>query len=186
MNRNTVTLIGLSLILTVTSSYGALLEGHMINVGREHGPSPQNPTALVGELVLAGPGVELTDFGAHPPTNLPGLYNIDLEDTRITIVAAIDQTPVGLELLSFIDVLHELPEITQVTVNPATNWTGFNYDFSFSDNAIFVGLAGASARAGERIILDLVPEPGSATLAGLGLIARATTRRLRLAENSGG
>ena len=55
-----------------------------------------------------------------------GFLNIDFSDTNILISLATDQ-PLGFfEVIRFFDVNGTIPAFTDISVNPATNYAGFD------------------------------------------------------------
>lgn len=163
---------------------GAFLEGHTVLVTRTHSSNPHDTTdldAIVEASVVVGSGQELADFGAYPQANLLGLFNIDFFDSRIVIVASRDQGEDPYDVLQFDDIFKEIPAFKKVLINPLTNWPDFgaNRVVVLHNDRILLQVGRSFAVAGQQMVLDLLPEPGTAGLAGAGLASAIIARRRR-------
>jgi hypothetical protein len=159
----------------------AFMNGKNMQVNSLHATIATGPPPVVdsGEFVV-GPDVELPDFG------FIDFVDIDVSDTSILITLNIDQPFAQQEELHFIDsVPNDIPFITGVSINPASNWVGFTNPLRVNNagEAVFVNLAELSGLAGQQILLDLtfIPEPAAAagllSLAGVALAASQRRRR---------
>jgi hypothetical protein len=95
------------------------------------------------------------------------------------------------EELQFFDFIpNDIPPITGVSINAATNWAGFaTSTFPRVSNhveAVFVELAELSGLAGQQILLDLtfVPEPAAAALLAAASTALLAAHRRRRPGNA--
>jgi hypothetical protein len=125
------------------------MRGHTVRTWDYHGTQPDQGQ-IVSANVVVGPGVELTNFGWS------NFLNVDLSDTRIQITAAQSQ-PFGYwEIVRFIDVHGTIPTFTGVTLDPATNWPGFNSTrIYFGVDHIDVHLSALHGQPGHQISLDV-------------------------------
>ena len=151
----------------------ALLEGQTVQTTDFHGTAPDT-TLIFGPVdSVVGPGVELTDFG------FLGFLDIDFSDTNILITAATNQSSPFGELLRFLDTNGTI-DFTSVTLNPATNWAGFDASrILFTSDRIDLNLTALAGLQGQQISLDLsgnvipprvVPEPPAYLLLGIALL----------------
>lgn len=167
----------------------ALLDGKTLQVLLHHQTSMAEPTLFVGpQNVVVGPAVELTGFGFHELPPLPSLVDIDFSDEQILITLVIDQPLALREDLRFVDIEGMIPGLfnNRVTVNPATNWAGFDQiRLQASGEQILVilgevtGLGMLQGLAGQFILLDVVPEPAAAGMAAAGVGGVVALRRRR-------
>jgi hypothetical protein len=141
---------------------GALLEGKVMKVDLFHKTTQQSDLAGVssGDFIV-GPGVELEGFGfraANPP--LPALVDIDIADMQILITLVNDQPPAFQEVVRFYDSNNTIPAF-DVSINPATNWTGFTPNRLFVNGAtqVDVTVSQLSGLQGQQILLDVIPIP---------------------------
>jgi len=138
----------------------ALLDGQTVQTSDFHGTSLDS---------LVGPGTELTNFA--------GSVDIDFLDTQIIITATRNAPFSALEFLSFGDANGTILDFVDVTVNPLTDYAGFNASrISFNADIINVNLTDLPALQGQRILLDLTgaaavpaPEPATVVLLVLGI-----------------
>ncbi|HMO83661.1 MAG TPA: PEP-CTERM sorting domain-containing protein [Lacipirellulaceae bacterium] len=160
----------------------ALLDGKRISVSLEHITNQGGQELILSQVVTVGPGVELTGFGERTEPDLPALVDIDISDTTILITLLIEQPWAYLERLNFADVMNNLPPIKNVTVDPATDWAGFFAGrMSFSTEIISVNLGQLAGSAGQKVLLNVTPEPAAATLLLLGGLGAIAARRRRQA-----
>ena len=104
---------------------------------------------------MVGPGAELTGFGFE------GFLDIDFSDTNILITAATDQPFGFFEVLRFL-VVSSTIDFTSVTLNSATNWTGFDASkILFTSDRIDLTLTALAGSQGQQISLDLSREMSS-------------------------
>jgi hypothetical protein len=139
---------------------------------------PNTATVLFGPTnAVVGAGVELSGFA--------GFANIDFSDTNILITTIRDAgvNNVAFDGFRFFDVNGLIPDITSVTLNPATNYAGFTSSrLTFDANNVFVNVANLPGLNGQKISIDLntsasVPEPGTFAMIAAAL-AVAARRRL--------
>ncbi|MBT2303257.1 hypothetical protein J7E70_22675 [Variovorax paradoxus] len=126
------------------------LIGHTISTTDFHGTAPDQ-TMILGPLdTVAGDGVELTNaFFAD-------FVTIDFSATSIRITAATDQPFGYFEVLRFGDTQGTISSIASVTVDPATNYAGFNASrLTVTADAIDVNLTALSGRRGQQILLNI-------------------------------
>lgn len=167
-------------VLGARPLHGAFFEGRAVNIGRVTGATPTNLIAIVSQDVVVGPGVEIVGFGAFqlPPIDLPGFVDVDLSDTRLSFTVSNNQQPAGYEELRVDDVYHQVPPIFGVSLDASTNWTGFSSSrVIVSENSIILNLSQLPVVAGQRIVLNVVPEPAGAALAATALVLLALRRR---------
>lgn len=134
----------------------ALLDGQVVETTSFHGTAP-DATAIIGpESRVVGPGIELVNFGWE------GFLNIDFSDTNILITAATDQPFGFFEVIRFFDVNNAIPAFTNISINTATNYAGFNASriSEFDSDVIALNLTGLNGLQGQRISLDLTAGPG--------------------------
>jgi hypothetical protein len=158
----------------------AFLDGKSMVVEREYRETLNASLRIMtSNPFIVGPGVELEDFGASDnPPPLPGLVDVDISDTRIVMTLVIDQPPVFLDRLIVLEGADEIEPFTNVRLNPATNWAGLDSGRLFSSQEIIaINAGGLSGLAGQQVVIDLIPEPASAALAGLAIGALMLRRR---------
>jgi len=153
----------------------ALLAGETVQTTEFHGTAPDTALVIGPVLSVVGPGVELTNFGFE------GYLTVNFSDTNILITAAIDQPFGPFDVLRFVDINNLIPAFTSVTLNSATNWTGFDTSrILFNSNLIDLNLTALAGSQGQQISLDLtagpvtppstVPEPPAYLLLGIALL----------------
>jgi hypothetical protein len=137
-------------LLAVSPLQAGLLDGQTVSSTNFHGIAP-DMTITIGPIdSVVGPGTELTNFGWS------GFVNIDFFDTNILITAATDQPFSYFEMLRFVDVVGVIPAFTSVTVNPATNWAGFDETRHYvTSDMIDLNLTALHGLQGQQISLDL-------------------------------
>lgn len=127
-----------------------LLEGAIVQVWDFHGTAPDR-TALIGPVErVVGSAVELRGFG------WAGFMDIDLADTSIVITAADDQPFGYFESVRFVDVDRTIPDFIGVSVNPTTDWNGFDASrVSVSADVIQLELTRLGGQREQRISLEI-------------------------------
>jgi len=178
-----------TLALLIAIAYGvvgmpvsaAFLDGKAMTVVRLHQTSSEEPLIQVGASFTVGPGVELEDFGANANPPLSALFDIDVSDRNILITAVADQPFALGESLTFsFGNNPDTVPLVHVLINPMTNWAGLTADrISPLGTAIVVTLNELSGRQGQRISLDIIPEPTAASLAFTSLAPLAASIRRR-------
>lgn len=125
--------------------------GHTISTTDFHGTAPDQTQLLGPRDTVAGNGVELTnEFFA-------GFATIDFSGNSILITAATDQPFGYFEVLRFIDTHGTISPIAGVTIDPATNYAGFNASrLAFMADNIDVNLTALSGKRGQQILLNIV------------------------------
>ena len=127
----------------------ALLEGQTVQTTDFHGIAPDQTIEIGPVDTVVGPGAELTGFGFE------GFLDIDFSDTNILITAATDQPFGFFEVLRFL-VVSSTIDFTSVTLNSATNWTGFDASkILFTSDRIDLTLTALAGSQGQQISLDL-------------------------------
>ena len=126
------------------------LVGHTIGVTDFHGSAP-DMTTIIGPLnAVVGDGIEFTGAFAS------GFATIDLSGTLIRITAETDQPFGYFEELRFFDANATITRFASVSVDPATNYAGFNSSRIYVDGEfIDVNLTGLAGKRGEQIVLHL-------------------------------
>ena len=132
------------------------------------------PPTFLDEVVTVGAGIESLGFGA--------VTSIDLFDGGMQLgfigPFLLDPAPNGLLFSDFGDTMDP---IANVSVNPATTVGGFF--FGFTEDTIEVDFGGVTVANGDIIVLDValevIPEPTSIALLGLGLTGLVIFRRRR-------
>ena len=124
--------------------------GHVVSTTDFHGSAPDHTQVLGPHLTVAGDGIELTNgFG--------GFATIDISAASIRIIAAADQPFGYFELLRFADGNGTISPIASVTVDPATNYAGFDASrLTFTAENIDVNLTGLDGLQGQQILLNVV------------------------------
>jgi hypothetical protein len=125
------------------------LTGHVVSTTDFHGSAPDHTQILGPHLTVAGDGIELTNgFG--------GFATIDISAASIRIIAAADQPFGYFELLRFADANGTISPIASVTVDPATNYAGFDASrLTFTTDRIDVNLTGLAGLQGQQILLNI-------------------------------
>lgn len=151
-----VTLVWLSATSPVQAT---TLDGQTVATTNFHGSQPDQTTIFGPVESVVGPGVELTNFGVTVWVNgqpQPGVFNIDFSDTNVLITLNADQPFGYFEVLRFSDANGTILGFTEVTINPATNWNGFNESDIFVSAEFFqVNLTALYGEVGQQISLDL-------------------------------
>ena len=169
------TVIGTLISVSPFRADAALLEGQTVQTTEFHGTAPDTALVFGPVLSVVGPGVELTNFGFE------GYLTINFSDTNILITANIDQPFGPFDVLRFVDINNLIPAFTSVTLNSATNWTGFDASrILFTADMIDLNLTALAGSQGQQIALGLtagpvtppstVPEPPAYLLLGIALL----------------
>ena len=172
-------------VITPGQAAAALLDGQTVETTNFHGTAPDATVIIGPELRTVGPGVELVNFGWS------GFLTIDFSDTNILITLATDQPFGFFEVLRFFDVNGTIPAFTDISVNPATNYAGFNASLisEFDSDVIALNLTGLNGLQGQQISLDLtaaapvpVHEPATLWLLVAGLTTLVAWRRREISQ----
>jgi len=153
--------------------------------------------SIHGEYLYPTVGTVNTDMGTLTVSpiatfNSFGQTDYAVSNSNITITnvfgSSVGFTPATFNGVSFTDVSRN-PDITGVSIDPATNLAGFNASLiSFTSNEVFVNLQSLTMLTDSVVSLDLkfqvstVPEPstligaGTAALVGLGYSWRRRRR----------
>jgi hypothetical protein len=137
-----------------------------------HRNAPGERARDVESDFTVGDGIEVTSFGsAMPPPAMPVVVDIDVSDRQVRITLANEQPLADLEHLRFqLATFEPFPtSLTEVFVNPATNWAGFTsgriiVDPNNAPTQFSLELSGLTAARGQQIVLDVVPEPATSAL----------------------
>ena len=120
-----------------------------------------------------------------------GFLNINFSDTNILITAVTDQPSGFLEVLRFLDAIGNIPAFTGISINPSTNYAGFDASrISFFDSdRIDISLTNLNGLQGQQISLDLtaapaqvVPEPWTIWLLVVGMATLVALRRREISQ----
>ncbi len=178
MHKINVLLGLLALSIAVTVPVRAdLLAGQTIEVTYLY---PDTGTVYSAAQDIIGPAGTLSNFA--------GFADIAVSDTNILITTTRDAgvNDVAFDGFRFIDLNANIPNFTNVTLNGATNYAGFDSSrITIAANTIFVNVENLAGLQGQIISLDIggeaqaVPEPRSVLLLGAVLLAfvLATVRR---------
>jgi PEP-CTERM motif-containing protein len=167
--------IGMLVSVSPFNVDAALLDGETVQTTEFHGTAPDTALVFGPVLRVVGPGVELANFGFE------GYLSINFSDTNILITANIDQPFGPFDVLRFVDINHLIPSFASATINPATNWTGFDASrILLTADLIDLNLTALTGSQGQLISLDLtggsvtppptVPEPPTYLLLGVALL----------------
>lgn len=132
---------------------------------------PNTSTIFAGPVDVSGP--------AGTASNFASFVNLSLSDTNILITTTRNavQNNVAFDGLEFVDLSGNIPNFTNVSLDAATNYSGFTASrVTTSANTIFVNVEDLPGLQGQVISLDIggsagVPEPGSLILSGCALLA---------------
>jgi hypothetical protein len=144
-----------------------LLVGQTVRVAYLY---PDTGTTLSGPTDVVGPVGTLSNFA--------GFVDLAFSDTNILITADRNAgiNAVAFDGLEFVDLNGNIPNFTNVTVDGATNYAGFDSSrVTVAADTIFVNVAGLPGLEGQNISLDIgesatVPEPDSLILIGSVLL----------------
>ena len=162
-----------------------LLDGQTIQTTDFHGTAPDTTVTIGPVASVVGPGTELMGFG------FSDFLNINFSDTNILITAATDQPFGFLEVIRFFDALGNIPAFTDISVNPATNYAGFDASriSFFGSDRIEINLTALNGLQGQQISLDLtaaptqvVPEPATIWLLAVGMTTLVAWRRRQITQ----
>ncbi len=181
MTRTALKCFAVACIAMISQGLAAApLNGQTIETTSFHGTAPDATTIIGPESRVVGAGIELADFGWL------GFLNINFSDTNILITAATDQPSGFLEVLRFLDAIGNIPAFTGISINPSTNYAGFDASrISFFDSdRIDISLTNLNGLQGQQISLDLtaapgqvVPEPWTIWLLVVGMATLVALRR---------
>jgi hypothetical protein len=134
----------------VSQGPAGTLIGHVVSTTDFHGAAPDQTTVVGPRNTVVGDGVELTN------EFFSGFLTIDLSGASIRITAATNQ-PFGYsELLRFADANGTISPIASVTVNPATNYAGFDASrLLVTADRIDVNLSSLPGLQGQQILLNI-------------------------------
>lgn len=144
---------------------------------------PDTVTTYAGPTDVVGPAGTLSNFA--------GFVDLAFSDTNILITADRNAgiNHVSFDGLEFVDLNGNIPNFTNVTVDGATNYAGFDSSrVSVAAHTIFVNVAALPGLQGQIISLDIgapaaVPEPNSLILIGsVLLILFVASRRKAIAS----
>ena len=124
--------------------------GHTVSTTNFHGTASDLTIVLGPHDTVAGDGIELMNgFG--------GFATIDISGASIRITAATDQPFGYFELLRFADANGTISPIASVTVDPSTNYAGFNASrLAVTADQIDVNMTALPGRQGQQILLNVV------------------------------
>jgi len=129
---------------------------------------PNTGTIFAGPTDIVGPAGTLSGFA--------NFVNLSVSDTNILITTTRNAqvNNVAFDGLRFVDVNANIPNFTNVTLDPATNYAGFTPSrVTVSSDTIFVNVEGLAGLQGQVISLDIggtpVGEPALLLLVGLVL-----------------
>ena len=126
------------------------LTGHTVSSTDFHGFAPDQ-TGSYGPLdSVVGEGLELNKVF------FAGFASVDFSGDTLRIVAEIDQPFGYLEVLRFADKDGTISRFASVSVDPATDYDGFDASrLSVTADAIDVNLTALSGRRGQQIVLRI-------------------------------
>jgi hypothetical protein len=126
------------------------LFGHVVSITDFHGAAPDHTTVLGPHSTTVGDGIELVNgFG--------NFATIDISGASIRITAAADQPFGYFEVFRFADANGTISPIASVTIDPATNYAGFNVSrLTFTADNIDLNLTNLSGQQGQQILLNIV------------------------------
>jgi hypothetical protein len=166
----------------VLSARGAFLDGSQMLAGRTYRETSSMFEIIVSSSpVIVGPGVEFPNFGGSEVWSLAPFVDIDVANKSITITALTDQPPGVQEFFEITDPFHTISRITSVKLNPATTWAGFTQGraYPLASYGVLINAGGLMGLQGQKIVVDVVPEPATASMAAAGLLLAALRRQAR-------
>jgi hypothetical protein len=147
-------LIAASVCIGVPVLHAELLNGLVVRTLYFRGLQPDQTSIIADVQTVVSSGVELPAF--------VGFLRIDFSDTTIVLTATQDAPVTSFELVRF----NTVPVITNVTMNPATDYQGFDasrINIAAGGQIIDVNLTGLHGLGGHHLSLDLqglsVPPP---------------------------
>ena len=174
------------LALFCGSASASLLDGKTVNY-QYFFPNSSSPYADAGNGdYVVGSGIEITNIanGSYFGYNRYG--TIDISDTNIYVHFNVTDGWMAEPFNGFriSDALGLIPDFTSVTINAATNMSGFGASrISFDADNIWINWQGLTFVYDTVVSLDInstsVPEPATLLLLGFGLIGIAAVRRLK-------
>jgi hypothetical protein len=134
----------------VGAGQASTLSGQTLSTMEFHGTAPDQTQVAGPRNVVVGDGVEvINEFFA-------GFVTIDFSGTSIRMTAAVNQPFGYFEVLRIFDTNGTIRPITSVTVDPATNYAGFDASrLNFTADSIDINLTALHGRSGEQIVLNI-------------------------------
>jgi hypothetical protein len=141
---------------------------------------PNTSTIFAGPTDVVGPAGTISNFA--------NFANLSFSDTNILITTTRNAqvNNVAFDGFEFVDLNGNIPNFTNVTLDSATNYAGFNSSrVTTAAHTIFVNVADLPGLQGQMISLDIggppagVPEPNSLVLVGTVLFALGALRALQ-------
>lgn len=162
-----------ALLFASASAHATLLDGQTVEYSHLF---PYIGTVHYGPIdAVVGSGAEFNYFG---------YYSVDVSDTNITVQFLTSSYFDGTAFNGILiyDVNGTIPDFTSVSLNGATNWSGFSAAYvSFDADHIFVNFPGLPFDNSNVVSLDVnsasVPEPTTLALLSLGLAGLRLRRR---------
>jgi hypothetical protein len=178
-----------ALALVATDANAQSFDGATVNY-QYYFPDLSTPCACAtnGNYVV-GSGVEISNIADNTTGGLTvasGTMDISANDIFIDFLSQGSFNAAAFNGFVLSDLTDNLPAITGVTINPATNMAGFgNSNVSFTGDSILVNWADLAFNAGTVVSLNVtfaqpaVPEPATWAMMLVGLGAIGCTMRLR-------
>lgn len=108
-------------------------------------------------------------------------FDVDVTDSQmiLTMTSGATWTAADFNGVGWYDITNNLGTITSVTLDPSTNYPGFDASRVIWDgNSFAVNMQGLGASFGSVVVLNIVtPTPGAAAILGLGGLATLRRRR---------
>jgi hypothetical protein len=129
--------------------------------------------------LVVGPGIEISGFPVGDART-----NVDVSDTNVFVTynSGGTWTTTSFNGFHIFDLFGSIPDFTGVSINAATNLTGFgDARITFDADNIWVDWNGLSFDSETIVSLDVeaVPEPGTLLLLGTGIAGLAARSRRR-------